>query len=129
MKQIDVAEVSRFLGMAGRTRDDWVDIVSELLVRLTVQERAALAFMALTSLDLETAFLTADTALHRGAGAPLAPLFSFMDEAAFWADMAEPEELEAYCLASFNRMATGRQAAFLDYVNGRTAAQCAISRT
>ncbi len=115
--------------MAGRTRGDWLDLVSEFLARLTVQERAALAFMALRSLDPEIACVTADTALHSGVGAPLAPLFSFMDEAAFWADMAEPEELEAYCLACFDRMATRRQAAFLDYVNGRTAAQCAISRS
>jgi hypothetical protein len=45
-----------------------------------------------------------------------------MDQAVFWADMAEADELDAYCLASFNRMAPQRQAAFLGFIQGRAAA-------
>jgi hypothetical protein len=45
-----------------------------------------------------------------------------MDEAAYWADIASPEELEAYCLATFQAMQRGRRAAFLDHVQGRQAA-------
>jgi hypothetical protein len=52
----------------------------------------------------------------------MAPLFNYMDQAAFWADMATPDELDAYALASFNRMAPQRQAAFLGFVQGRAAA-------
>ena len=50
------------------------------------------------------------------------PLYGYMDEAAFWAEMAEPEALEAYCLASFERMAPARQSAFLNHVMGSAAA-------
>jgi hypothetical protein len=45
-----------------------------------------------------------------------------MDDAAFWADMAEPGELEAYCLASFKRMIPARQMDFLAFVQRRAAA-------
>lgn len=100
----------------------WWGLVPVLMARLTVEERAALAFMALKSLDRDDATMTAEAALCAGAGQPQAPLFGFMDQAAFWADMADPEELEAYCLASFNAMPRGRQAAFLDHVQGRQAA-------
>ncbi|EEX08744.1 hypothetical protein SL1157_0763 [Ruegeria lacuscaerulensis ITI-1157] len=41
-----------------------------------------------------------------------------MDQAIFWADMAEQEELEAYCVASFKRMYPARQRDFLEYVQG-----------
>lgn len=117
-------KVVRMLGyvLTLGTQDAWWGLVPVLVSRLTVEERAALAFMSLKSLDTETACMTADTALNRGAGQPQAPLFGFMDQAAFWADMADPEELEAYCLASFNAMPRGRQAAFLDHVQGRQAA-------
>lgn len=56
------------------------------------------------------------------AGMPQAPLFNHMDQAAFWADMAEPVELDAYCLASFNRMHPARQSAFLAFVQRGQAA-------
>jgi len=100
----------------------WWGMVPILMARLTVEERACLAFMALKSLDDETGHMTAEAALDRGAGFPLPPLVNFMDEAAFWADMADPEEREAYCLATFQAMPRGRQAAFLDFVQGRQAA-------
>lgn len=103
-------------------QDAWWGMVPVLMARLTVEERACLAFMALKALDRDTATMTAEAALDTGAGQPQAPLFGFMDQAAFWADMADPEELAAYCLASFNAMPSGRQAAFLDHVQGRQAA-------
>lgn len=104
------------------TQDAWWGLFPVLMARLTVEERACLAFMALKALDRDDAVLTAEAALCAGAGQPQAPLFGFMDQGAFWADMAEPEELEAYCLASFNAMQRDRQAAFLDHVQGRHAA-------
>lgn len=96
----------------------WLGVVPVLVARLTVEERAALAFVALKALDHDDAALVAETALWRGAGLPQAPFGSFLDQAAFWAGMAEPEELEAYCLASFKSMAPTRRAAFLDHVQG-----------
>ncbi|MBZ0129915.1 MAG: hypothetical protein K8F59_12435 [Rhodobacteraceae bacterium] len=120
----NIKRVSRSVGYALwlNTSADWFSLPVILRARLDARQRAALAFMALRSLDREDAVLTAEMALSGGAGQPITPLFNHMDEAAFWADMAEPEELEAYCLASFNAMPRGRQAAFLDFVQGRQAA-------
>jgi hypothetical protein len=115
---------ARMLGYAltRGTADAWLDAAAVFAARLTQQERAGMAFAALKAMDRDDAAMTAEAALCAGAGQPQAPLFGFMDQAAFWADMAEAEELEAYCLASFNAMPRGRQAAFLDHVKGRQAA-------
>ena len=95
------------------------DCLAELV---DAPERAALAFAALISLSPDEARLTAQSALSSGAGQPIAPLFNHMDEAAFWADMAEPDELKAYTLAAFNRMSHPDQVAFLSYVQPKVAA-------
>ena len=102
--------------------DSWLGLPVVLRARLDQRQRAALAFIALKSMDRDDAMLTAETALAAGAGTPQPPLFNHMDQAAFWADLAEPEELEAYCFTSFNRMAPMRQADFLGFVHGRRAA-------
>lgn len=104
------------------TQDAWWALIPDLLVKLTPYQCASLAFLALKTLDADIAAQVAEAVLQRGAGQPIAPLFNHMDEAAFWADMAEPEELEAYCLASFKAMPDYRQSAFLDFVQGRQAA-------
>ncbi|WP_226627963.1 hypothetical protein [Alloyangia pacifica] len=104
------------------TRESWDNLLPILIARLSEEERAALAFVALKTLTPTQAAETALSALPSGAGRPLPALFSCMDEAALWADMAEPEELDAYCLASFNSMHPRRQAAFLHFVTRRRAA-------
>jgi hypothetical protein len=118
-----IKRVSKMLGYCLYLGDQngWWGLVTVLRARLTRVERVSIAFVALKSLDRDDALLTAEAALG-GAGQPIAPLFNYMDEATFWADMAEPDELDAYCLASFKSMAPGRQAAFLEYVQGRRAA-------
>lgn len=120
----DIKRASRAFGYALwlNSTDHWLGFKTILQARLSPSERAALAFVALKSLDPDDAVATADAALPVGMCAPVAPVFNHMDEAAFWADTAEPEALDAYCLASFNRMAPGRQAAFMDFVKGRAAA-------
>jgi hypothetical protein len=102
--------------------DAWFSASAIWMARLSAPERAALAFMALKAMTPDDALLTAESALMRGAGPPIAPLFGFMDEAAHWADMAELDELKAYALASFNRMPAPDQAAFLNFVHGEAAA-------
>ncbi|WP_422032228.1 hypothetical protein [Roseovarius sp.] len=104
------------------TQVAWWGLVPVFKARLTAQERAALAFMSLKSMDRDDAVMTAEAALYAGAGQPQAPIFSFMDQANSWAAWAEPEEREAYCLAAFNRMAPARQAAFLEFVQRRACA-------
>lgn len=104
----------------------WLGLVSILRARLSATERAALGYVTLKALPPQKAQLVAEAALGgampSAAGPPIAPLFTHMDEAAFWADMATPDEREAYCLASFKAMPYERQAAFLDFVQGRQAA-------
>ena len=102
--------------------DAWHGLTVVLTARLTPQERGAMAWAVLRSLTPEQVVDVAQTVLPEGVGAPIAPLFNHMDEAAFWADMAEPEALEAYCLASFNAMPAPRKAAFLEFVQGRQVA-------
>lgn len=119
-----VKRVSRSLGYALWLDgvDDWFGLPVILRARLDAKQRAKLAFMALKSLDHGDALTTAEAALSEGTGQPIAPLFDHMDEAAFWADMAEPEALEAYCLASFNALPAARKAAFLEFATGRQVA-------
>lgn len=90
---------------------------------LEQNERAAQAFASLLNLDPETAEAVAISAVeHLRAGPPLPTFLSVMDDAQFWADLASPSELDAYCLASFNRMGPVRQAQFLEHVQDRRVA-------
>jgi hypothetical protein len=117
--------VSRMVGYSlvlGNDADNWHGLTVVLTARLTPQERAAMAWAVLRSLTPEQVVAVVETVLPDGSSAPIAPLFNHMDEAAFWADMAEPEALEAYCLASFNAMPAPRKAAFLEFVQGRQVA-------
>ena len=60
-------KVVRMLGyvLTLGTQDAWWGLVPVLMARLTVEERASLAFMALFSLDHECASQTADAALSQ----------------------------------------------------------------
>ncbi len=104
------------------TADAWHSLTLVLTARLSRVERVALAWAVLRSLTSDEIASTVETVMPEGTPPPVPPLFGYMDEAAFWADMAEPEALEAYCLATFNRMAPARQSAFLNHVMGRAAA-------
>ena len=116
--------VSRSLGYCLELDDldAWLGFATILRARLNVRERVALAYIALRALPAHRAQSAAEAAIGVGAGQPIAPFYNYMDEAAFWADMAAPDEREAYCLASFKAMPQERQAAFLDFVQGRLAA-------
>jgi hypothetical protein len=117
--------VARMIGytlLQGGDADNWHGLTVVLTARLTPQERVAMAWAVLRSLTPEQVVDVAQTVLPDGVGAPIAPLFNHMDEAASWGDMAEPEAHEAYCLVGFNAMPAKRKAAFLDFVQGRAAA-------
>jgi hypothetical protein len=101
--------------------DAWAGLPVIMWARLDERERGMLAYVSLLAMDAENAERVAEAFLG-GAGMPGAPLFNHMDEAAFWSDMAEPSELDAYCLASFNRMAPARQTAFLNFIQRGVAA-------
>ncbi|MGR3292308.1 MAG: hypothetical protein ACU0C9_14130 [Paracoccaceae bacterium] len=95
--------------------ETWSATAAVWAVRLTAEERAALAWAGLKSLTHEQAAMVAETALG-GAGMPQAAFLSDMDQAAFWADFATPSELDAYGLACFRNMRAGRQSDFLEFV-------------
>lgn len=122
MKQAHLGS-TRMLGYALTMHNDdtWEAASAVWQARLTIEEKAAHAWAALRALSEDHAREVAYTVIQ-GAGAPLPPFISPMDEAAYWADIASPEELEAYCLATFQAMPRGRQVAFLDHVQGRQAA-------
>ena len=116
--------VARMVGyslLLGDT-EAWHRLTVVLSARLTPEQRAAIAWAALRSLTPGQVAAVAETVLPQRAGQPIALLFNYMDEAAFWADMASEGELKAYALASFTRLSPDNQAAFLDYVQERAAA-------
>ena len=120
----NIKRTCRAIGYAAwlNQSEHWAGLSTVLAARLSVEQRAALAFSAIRSLDEEIGQQVAIAALPNTNGSPLQPLFSHMDEAAFWADMAEPDELEAYCLACFNRMSAVRQSDFLSFAARKEAA-------
>lgn len=101
---------------------DWQEFKRAVSSSLSDEQQATLAFFALRAMKAELAEQVAATSIDPGAGQPIPPLLGYMDEAAFWADMAAPAELEAYCLAAFRAMPRERQAAFLAHAQrGRAA--------
>ncbi len=85
--------------------------------------RATVLCDAIAAADPRDACKIMNAALSQlAAGQPKPPLFSFMDEAANWADLASVPELKAYLLACYTRLSSADQQSFLDYVQGRAAA-------
>lgn len=110
--------VTRSIGYAAwlDTTDAWLSLPVVLKARFEPHQRAALAFSALNSLDLDQAEMTAAASIG-SAGAPLPPFLGGMDEARFWASYASRFELKAYALASFEAMSAKDQAAFFRHIS------------
>lgn len=115
-----IKKVARSIGYTLWLNGDshWLGLEKILKSKLDQQQREALAYMALKTLRNNAAKSISEDVLGTGAVQPIASLFNHLDEALFWADFALPEELDAYCLASFERMEAARQEAFLEYVKG-----------
>ena len=101
--------------------DAWADLSIFMASILPYADRVKLAWSLLRLLDPDDVFATAEAVLPARTPSPIAPLFSYKDEAEFWTGVADPEAIEAYCLACFERMAPARQVAFLNYVQQGTA--------
>lgn len=56
------------------------------------------------------------------AGMPGAPLFSYLDAANWWSDLASEPELKAYLLACWSRLSPRAQSNFLRFIERRAAA-------
>ncbi|WP_128910606.1 hypothetical protein [Tropicibacter alexandrii] len=110
--------LSKMLGyclMLGRS-DAWSGFSDVAAARLTIEERAALAFAALRSLHPRHAEMTAAAALG-AAGEPLPAFLDEMTTARTWARSAMTAELKCYAVAAFEAMSQADQAAFFRYIN------------
>lgn len=119
-----IKRVAKVIGYAFFLDDvnSWSGVSVVLTASASTQQRAALAWAALRSLTPEGIAAVVGAVQPHGIGEPIVPLFNHMEEAAFWADMASQEERDAYMLACYNRSPAHRQAAFLEFVQGRKAA-------
>lgn len=116
--------VARTIGLclfSGRSYENCHGLSVVLTARLEPHERAALGWAVLRSMTPEQAMDVLNTALPNRAGQPIAAFYDPVDEAANWAEMADPDELDAYAVAVFNAMPRSRKRAFLDFA-GRAAA-------
>lgn len=100
--------------------DAWEATSAIWAARLADQERAALSFAALKSLQPEQA-ATVVEAVFSDSAVPFPPLISSADEAAHWASRAEYSDIKACTLAGFNRLTSPDRAALLNHVQGRAA--------
>lgn len=96
--------------------DAWSGFSTVAAVHLDASERGAMAFAALRSLPSKQAEITAATALG-SAGGPLPSFLGGMDDARFWASLANRLELKAYALAAFEAMGRDDQAAFFQHIS------------
>lgn len=95
--------------------DDWSNFSDVAAVRLTREERVAMAFAALRSLTPSDAETTASAAIG-AAGEPLPAFLGNMDEARTWAAFASRAELKCYAAAAFEAMSHADQTAFLRHI-------------
>ncbi|NYS24609.1 hypothetical protein HUK65_06355 [Rhodobacteraceae bacterium 2376] len=86
-------------------------------------ERARILCLAIADCDPRDACQIMAAALDDlSAGMPGAPLFSYMDQAAWWSDLASKPELKAYLLACWTRLSPRVQDDFLRFIERRAAA-------
>ena len=116
--------VARMVAYALTIGEDthWVSLLDVLRVRLEPKERGAIAWAMLQSLESEQAAAVARSVLPSNCRMPLPPLLNCKEEAALWAEVATPGEIEVYCWAAFQRMNPKRQSAFLNHVERRAVA-------
>ena len=96
--------------------DHWFGLRVILRAKLSEQERAALAYQALTSLDPENADAVAQAALQP-IGTPLPPFLGGMADARMWANSATKTELKALALAAYDAMPFVDQCAFRKHIS------------
>jgi hypothetical protein len=101
--------------------DGWLGLPAIFKARLNERERAMMAYAALQSIDAGNAESVVRAAMGAADG-PLPTFLSPMDDARFWASMANGLELKAYALAAFEMMGQRDQVAFLEHVADRQVA-------
>ena len=97
--------------------DAWAGFSTVAMARMTIEERAALAWAALRSLDTpEQVELVAESVL-KFADCPLPTFLSPMDDARLWASFASLKERKAYALAAYEALPPREQMAFRKHIS------------
>lgn len=115
----DHKRMSRMIGytLALGDADAWAGFTTVAMARLTVEERAALAWAALRSLDTpEQAGQIAETVLTF-ADYPLPTFLNPMDDARWWTSFASLKERKAYALAAYVALPIREQIAFRNHIS------------
>ncbi|MDK3019633.1 hypothetical protein [Pseudodonghicola flavimaris] len=109
--------MSRVLGYSLTLGDaeGWAVFSKVAALRLSDEERAALAYAVLNSLSPEQAALVAAASMRR-ASVPLPAFLGGMEDARYWAALASRCELKAYALAAYDAMSAKDQAAFFRHI-------------
>lgn len=95
----------------------WAGFTTVARARLTIKERAALAWAALHALDTpEQAERVAQTVLT-AADHPLPVFLSPMEDARWWASVASLNERKAYALAAYEALPLAEQIAFRKHIS------------
>ena len=97
--------------------DAWAGFSTATKARLTVEERAALAWAALRSLDTPEQSEQVAKAVLSFADYPLPSFLNPMPDARLWASWASAEELKAYALAAHDAMSARDQMAFRNHIS------------
>lgn len=118
--QTKMESPSALAGATGADIQDWLSWIDHNIRREAAARNLAAATLDCDPSDRLELLERFHDALRPGF--PITAFGSVMAEAAFWADTASPAERKAYTLACFNRMPLHEQMAFLDYVQGRSAA-------
>jgi hypothetical protein len=95
----------------------WFKVSAIWQARLTPEETATVASVALQATDADLAQLVASHVLE-GAGVPLPTFDDLMSDARFWADIATPDERAAYAVACFNRFTMQERDDFRAFIGG-----------
>ena len=101
--------------------DGWIDAGKVWALRLTEEEVANLACVSLRLLSPEVAQQVVEH-LSPTSSCPITPLFGADDEADSRTMYTSNDELKAYLLACFDRLASEEQKEFITYTQRRSAA-------
>ena len=122
-------KIAKVIGLALIANDShaWLQVKLLLRVHLSAQERAALAFAAMSSLEKDQrAAVARSTIPNNQIGAPLPTLLPTLDDlqndAEWWAINATNDERLVYLMACFNALDDQKQRAFKQHIQTREAA-------
>ncbi|WP_343501956.1 MULTISPECIES: hypothetical protein [Roseobacteraceae] len=96
----------------------WYAFSHIVAARLSIAERAALAFSVLSSMPTAQTATICRAVLPGELGAPISPLIGSIDESRWWSSFADECELDAYAVASVHAMQPDRRREFIDFVTG-----------